>query len=124
MCWCATSIDEVHTRRETAAFRAKPQRVNRQKLVVVGWFDPEGSRHHLGTVLLGYCTDDGKLTYAGRAGTGMPIKVLADLRWRLDFVTCKTSPPPRLIRFAARPALRSWGGSEAYRRDQVFDVDS
>jgi hypothetical protein len=27
----------------------------------VGWSDPEGSRRHLGTLLLGYCTDDGKL---------------------------------------------------------------
>ena len=53
---------------------------NRQEFVVVGWSDPEGSRPHLGALLLGYYTDDGKLTYAGRVGTGMPVKVLADLR--------------------------------------------
>jgi ATP-dependent DNA ligase len=39
--------------------------------VVVGWTDPEGSRPHLGALLLGYYTDDGKLIYAGRVGTGM-----------------------------------------------------
>jgi ATP-dependent DNA ligase len=41
---------------------------------------PEGSPPHLGALLLGYYTDDGKLIYAGRVGTGMPDKVLADLR--------------------------------------------
>ena len=29
---------------------------------------------------MGYYSEDGKLTYAGRVGTGMPVKVLADLR--------------------------------------------
>jgi bifunctional non-homologous end joining protein LigD len=40
-----------------------------------------------------------------RAGTGMPIKVLAELRRRLDFITRKTSPlsvpPPRSTWFGA-----------------------
>ncbi len=49
---------------------------NAQSSVVVGWTDPEGSRPHLGALLLGYYDDDGKLIYAGRAGTGMPAKVL------------------------------------------------
>src|SRR5260221_1908082 len=40
--------------------------------VVVGWSDPEGNRHHLGSLLLGYYSPDGNLIYAGRAGTGMP----------------------------------------------------
>ena len=51
---------------------------------MVGWTDPEGSRPHLGALLLGYYTDDGKLIYAGRVGTGMPDRVLMDLRRRLD----------------------------------------
>jgi bifunctional non-homologous end joining protein LigD len=54
---------------------------------------------------LGYYTDDGKLIYAGRAGTSMPVKVLADLRRRLDPLACKTSPlsvrPPRSTRFGS-----------------------
>ena len=62
----------------------KAKALNRQEFVVVGWSDPEGSRPHLGALLLGYYTDDGKLIYAGRVGTGMPVKVLADLRRRLD----------------------------------------
>ena len=39
--------------------------------MVVGWPDPEGSRNRIGLVLLSYHTPDGKLIYAGRAGTGL-----------------------------------------------------
>jgi ATP-dependent DNA ligase len=67
---------------------AKPK-LNSQEFVIVGWSDPEGSRSHLGA-LLGYYTDDGKLIYAGRVGTGMPVKVLADLRRRLDPLARRT----------------------------------
>ena len=66
---------------------------------------PEGTRPHLGALLLGYYTDDGKLIYAGRVGTGMPVKVLADLRSRLDPLARKASPlsvaPPRSTRFGS-----------------------
>jgi ATP-dependent DNA ligase len=65
--------------------------------------DPEGSRPHLGALLLGYYDDYGKLIYAGRVGTGMPEKVLADLRRRLDPLARASSPlsapPPRKTRF-------------------------
>src|SRR4051812_22157976 len=37
----------------------------------MGWTDPEGSRPHLGALLLAYYAPDGRLVYAGRAGTGM-----------------------------------------------------
>ena len=47
--------------------------------MVVGWADPEGSRPHLGALLLGYHTDDGRLHCAGRAGTGMTEKELKRL---------------------------------------------
>ena len=83
----------------------KAKALNRQEFVVVGWSDPEGSRPHLGALLLGYYADDGKLIYAGRVGTGMPVKVLADLRRRLDPLARKTSPlsvpPPRSTRFGS-----------------------
>ena len=83
----------------------KAKCLNRQEFVVVGWTDPEGSRPHLGALLLGYYTDDGKLIYAGRVGTGMPEKVLNDLRRRLDPLARTTSPlsvpPPRTTRFGS-----------------------
>ena len=44
----------------------KAKALNRQEFVIVGWSDPEGSRPHLGALLLSYDTDDSKLIYAGR----------------------------------------------------------
>jgi DNA ligase D-like protein (predicted ligase) len=83
----------------------KVKSLNRQEFIIVGWSDPEGSRPHLGALLLGYYTDDGKLVYAGRVGTGMPVKVLADLRHRLDPIARSISPlsvrPPRSTRFGS-----------------------
>jgi ATP-dependent DNA ligase len=55
--------------------------------------------------LLGDYTDGGKLIYAGRVGTGMPVEVLADLRRRLEPLARKTSPlsvpPPRKTHFGS-----------------------
>jgi hypothetical protein len=48
----------------------KTKFLNRQEFVIVGCSDPEGSRSSLGSLLLGYYTDDGTLIHAGRAGTG------------------------------------------------------
>ena len=83
----------------------KAKWLNRQEFVVVGWTDPEGSRPHLGALLLGYYDDDHKLIYAGRVGTGMNDKALKDLRRRLDPLARTKSPlsapPPRTTRFGS-----------------------
>ena len=93
----------------------KAKCLNRQEFVVVGWTDPEGSRPHLGALLLGYYTDDGKLVYAGRVGTGMPEKVLKDLRRRLSPLARPKSPldtpPPRGTRFGSPLVLSAFIGS-------------
>jgi len=79
--------------------------LNREEFVVVGWSDPEGSRHRIGSLLLGYYTPDGKLIYAGRVGTGMPVAELERLWRRLQpLVTEKMPlaiPPPRGTRFGS-----------------------
>ena len=62
----------------------KTKCLNREEFVVVGWSDPEGSRHRIGSLLLGYYTPDGKLIYAGRAGTGMPVAELERVWQRLQ----------------------------------------
>jgi ATP-dependent DNA ligase len=49
----------------------KTKCLNARNSLVVGWTDPEGSRPHLGALLLAYYTSEGKLIYAGRAGTGI-----------------------------------------------------
>jgi DNA ligase D-like protein (predicted ligase) len=98
------TIDAPYAPRNRGLWR-KAKWLNRQEFVVVGWSDPEGTRPHLGALLLGYYTDDGKLIYAGRVGTGMPDKVLADLRRRLEPLSRTKSPlnvpPPRKTRFGS-----------------------
>ena len=97
-------VDKPYSR-AIAAIWVKTKCLNRQEFVVVGWTDPEGSRPHLGALLLGYYTDDGKLIYAGRVGTGMPDKTLADLRRKLEPIGESSmplaAPPPRKTRFGS-----------------------
>jgi bifunctional non-homologous end joining protein LigD len=83
----------------------KSKCLNREEFVVVGWSDPAGSREHIGALLLGYYTDDGRLHDAGRAGTGMNaielrrlcgvLKPLEKPQMPLD------EPPPREKRFGS-----------------------
>jgi ATP-dependent DNA ligase len=80
--------------------------LNREEFVVVGWSDPEGTRHRIGALLLGYYTpDDGKLIYAGRVGTGMPVAELDRLYGRLRPLAIPkmllSTPPPRGGRFGS-----------------------
>src|SRR6516162_1687110 len=73
--------------------------LNREEFVVVGWSDPEGSRHRIGSLLLGYYTPEAKLLYAGRAGTGMPVAELERVWQRLQPLVVDemplAEPPPR-----------------------------
>jgi bifunctional non-homologous end joining protein LigD len=89
--------------RETEASAAKLDG-NREEFVVLGWSDPEGTRPYLGA-LLGYNTDDGKLIYAGRVGTGDAGQSSCRSAGRLDPLARKTSPlsvpPPRNTRFGS-----------------------
>jgi bifunctional non-homologous end joining protein LigD len=81
----------------------KSKCLNREEFVVVGWTDPEGSRRHIGALLLGYYTEDGQLHYAGRAGTGMndrELKRLAGVLAPLQVPKMPLAkPPPRDNRF-------------------------
>ena len=83
----------------------KSKCLNREEFVVVGWTDPEGSRSHIGALLLGYYTEDGRLHYAGRAGTGMTEKELRRLGGvlapRLVPKMPLAVPPPRDSRFGS-----------------------
>jgi bifunctional non-homologous end joining protein LigD len=83
----------------------KSKCLNREEFVVVGWTDPEGSRRHIGALLLGYYTEDGRLHYAGRAGTGMNDRELERLAGVLAPLQAPTmplaAPPPRDNRFGS-----------------------
>jgi ATP-dependent DNA ligase len=79
--------------------------LNREEFVVVGWTDPEGSRPHLGALLLAYYAPDGRLVYAGRAGTGMNTDQLRRLRASLEPLATTEMPlqvrPPKGTRFGS-----------------------
>jgi hypothetical protein len=87
--------------------------MHREEFIVVGWTDPEGSRPHLGALLLAYYAPDGRLVYAGRgrhrharARAGAPaarLKPVASDRMPLDV------PPPRTSRFGSPIVLSGFG---------------
>jgi bifunctional non-homologous end joining protein LigD len=83
----------------------KSKCLNREEFVVVGWTDPEGSRSHIGALLLGYYTEDRRLHYAGRAGTGITDKELKRLAAVLKPLQVAkmplAEPPPRDSRFGS-----------------------
>jgi DNA ligase D-like protein (predicted ligase) len=87
----------------------KSKCLHRAEFVIVGWSDPEGSRHLLGSLLLAYYESDGRLIYAGRVGTGMSVKTLAMLYNRLEPLSVPkmplSAPPPRKSRFGGPLAL-------------------
>jgi len=91
--------------------------------MIVGWTDPTGSRKDIGAVLLGYYTEDGRLRYAGRAGTGMTAKELKRLSGQLAPLQGAkkplAEPPPRDSRFGSPLKLSKvhW-----VRPDLVVDV--
>ena len=66
----------------------KSKCLNRQEFVIVGWTDPEGSRPQLGALLLGYYTDDGKLSTPGACRCiGLSRGIVAEityLSWTAD----------------------------------------
>ena len=70
----------------------------RQELVIGGYTDPEGTRSHIGALLVGYY-EHGALVYGGKVGTGFTMKELVDLKRALAPIETERSPfspePPR-----------------------------
>jgi ATP-dependent DNA ligase len=103
----------------------KTKCLNRGEFVVAGWADPEGSRPYLGSLLLAYHDDNGRLLYAGRVGTGMSQKTLAALHERLAPLAVKTSPPRRpapardALRRSPRALARPLGPTRSRRRNHL-----
>jgi DNA ligase D-like protein (predicted ligase) len=83
----------------------KSKCLNREEFVVVGWTKPAGSRAHFGALLLGYFTENGRLLYAGRAGTGftdLELKRLAGVLRPLETRQMPLDEPPlRETRFGS-----------------------
>ena len=64
------------------------------EFVVIGFTDPSGTRQGFGALLLGYYDPRGRLSYAGRVGTGFDDRLLRDLRARLDAIGRPDPPVP------------------------------
>src|SRR5215813_4335494 len=62
-----------------------------QEFVVGGFTDPQGARVGLGALLVGYWERD-DFVFAGKIGTGFDIKLLLDLRQRLDALAVEKPP--------------------------------
>jgi bifunctional non-homologous end joining protein LigD len=60
----------------------KIKAVRRQEFVIGGWTEPQGSRSHIGALLLGFY-DRGRLRYAGHVGTGFNESMLTALAKQL-----------------------------------------
>jgi ATP-dependent DNA ligase len=99
-------IDAPYTPGNRGLWR-KVKCLNRAEFAVVGWTDPEGTRPWLGALLLAYYDPDGRLVYAGRAGTGIKQAELERLWRRLQPLTTSEMPLDYRRRAAAASA-RPW----------------
>jgi ATP-dependent DNA ligase len=106
------SLEGIVSKRADAAYTPsnrglwlKVKCLHREEFVVIGWTDPEGSRPHLGALLLAYYDPGGRLVYAGRVGSGINTAELQRLWRRLQpLATDKMPldlPPPRSTRFGS-----------------------
>ncbi|HEX5267313.1 MAG TPA: non-homologous end-joining DNA ligase [Acidimicrobiales bacterium] len=68
-----------------------------QELVIGGWTEPQGSRAHIGAVLVGY-HEDGALHYAGKVGSGFTTETLARLAGALAPLQRADSPFAERVR--------------------------
>ncbi|HCF61793.1 MAG TPA: DNA ligase D [Myxococcales bacterium] len=102
---CRLGFEGIVSKRRDLPYRpgrhgewVKAKCTRRQELVIGGFTDPEGKRHGIGALLVGYHDARGRLQFAGKVGTGFTERSAADLRTRLDGLEQKTSP------FATRPS--------------------
>jgi len=109
---CKLELKGIVSKRADAAYAPgdrglwlKVKCLHREEFVIVGWTDPEGRRPYLGALLLAYYDPDGRLVYAGRAGTGIRQAELERLWRRLEPLATAEMPlavpPPRASRFGS-----------------------
>ena len=133
---CGLKLEGIVSKRTDAPYAPgnrglwlKVKCLNREEFVVVGWTDPEGTRPHLGALLLAYYDPDGRLIYAGRAGTGIGHSELERLWRRLQpLATPKMPldiPPPRDSRFGSPLTLSRvhWVRPELVAEVKFLDLD-
>jgi bifunctional non-homologous end joining protein LigD len=121
----AKRLDSTYLPGQRNSSWVKVKNVNEQDVVIGGWTPGEGGRaRSLGALAVGVY-DDGKLTYAGKVGTGFTEKTLALLQRELEPLRRDGSPfegrqPPKGTifvepRLVARVELREWTRSGTMR---------
>ena len=96
---CELHTEGIISKRTDSAYEAgrsakwlKSKCVFEQEFVVGGWVDLSNGSRGVGSLLLGYYDDAGKLIYAGRTGTGFNAKTHKSLRDMLDAIETNTNP--------------------------------
>jgi bifunctional non-homologous end joining protein LigD len=87
-----------HSGRRSPAWR-KLKLLKRETFVVGGWTDPQNSRQHFGSLVLGV-REAGRLRWVGNVGTGFDQAELTRVAGRLKALastTCPFANPPRAI---------------------------
>ncbi len=64
----------------------------RQEFVIGGYTDPEGTRQHFGSLVLGLYDKQKRLIHVGQAGTGFDQKLLKDVFDRLHAIETNKNP--------------------------------
>ena len=96
---CDLGLEGTVAKRRDAPYQSgrtrswlKIKSLNRQEFVVVGFTEPRGARQGIGALLLGVYDGAGKLTYAGKVGTGMGDVALRSMRRTLGELVRDTPP--------------------------------
>jgi bifunctional non-homologous end joining protein LigD len=82
----------------------KLKTLNEQELVIVGWQPSTHSTREIGSLHLAVRGDDGRLTYAGKVGTGFSAKMRVDLK----DVLSKSIVPKTDVKDAPRTRDATW----------------
>ncbi len=96
---CRMGLEGVIAKRSASAYASRRSNdwlklkcTQRQEFVIGGYTDPRGSRHGIGSLLLGVHDSDGGLVYAGNVGTGFDRKTLGELKKKLAALGRARSP--------------------------------
>ncbi len=128
---CSFALEGVVSKRRDRPYRSgrsrdwiKTKCLSRQEFVIVGYTPPQGERKGLGALLLGYNDNGGRLTYAGKVGTGFSEKTLNELRARLEPTRIDkpavAGPPKERSARWVEPRLVAEVGFTQWTRDGVL----
>lgn len=108
---CQLGVEGIVSKRAASPYRSgrgrdwvKVKCLARQEFVVVGYTDPGGSRSHFGALLLAV-NREGKLSYAGKVGTGFSAKSLRELHAKLAPLELKKAGLEHSLRGAELAAV-------------------